>query len=89
MSSTPAEPKPRRKRKPYETWRKVMLTGALILLGHALLAVFISDPIPRFVTIGVYFVGYALLVVGFGMRMRGPRSEPDATARKTEEGPLL
>jgi len=66
-----------------------MLTGALILLGHALLVVFISDPIPRFATIAVYFVGYALLVVGFGMRMRGPRSEPEAAARRSEEGPRI
>lgn len=85
MSSTPAERKTSSKRRPFETWRKVMLVGAFILLGHALLVALIDDPIPQFVTVTAYFVGYAFLLVGFGVRMRDFKEAKEAKAKGSGE----
>ncbi len=85
MSSAPAEPKTARKRRPFETWRKVMLVGAFILLGHALAVALIDEPIPEFVTMAAYFVGYAFLLVGFGVRMRDYKEHKAARAEGSRE----
>lgn len=85
MSSAPAEPETRKKRRPFETWRKVMLVGAFILLGHALVVALIAEPVPEFVTMAAYFVGYAFLLVGFGVRMRDYKEEKAAKAKNSGE----
>lgn len=86
MSSAPVEPKRgKKKRRPFETWRKVMLVGAFVLLGQALLVALIDEPIPDFVTLPMYFVGYAFLLVGFGLRMRGFKEEKARKATSSGE----
>ena len=70
MSSQPSNPPPSRKRVPFEQWRKVMLAGAFVLLGNALAAAMLDTPPPAWLTMILNFVGYGLLAVGFGIRMR-------------------
>lgn len=70
MSSQPDNPTPGRKRVPFEQWRKVMLAGAFVLLGNALAAALLDAPPPTWLTMIANFVGYGLLAVGFGIRMR-------------------
>ncbi len=70
MSSQPDNPQPGRKRVQFEQWRKIMLLGAFILLGNAVVAALMDDEPPRWISMLLLFVGYGLLAVGFGTRMR-------------------
>ena len=73
MSSAPAEEKPQKTRRPFETWRKVMLVGAFILLGHALYVALVDSTVPEWTTMVTNFLGYGFLVAGFGIKMRQPK----------------
>lgn len=85
MSSTPAEGEPVKKRTPFEPWRKVMLVGAFILLGHALYVALVDSPLPEWVSMFFNFMGYGFLVAGFGMKMRPPKR--DSAQASGEAGP--
>lgn len=69
-TSKPGAPPPTRRRAGFETWRKIMLAGALLLLGTALAAALIDEPLPRPVYLVANAAGYVLLAIGFGMRMK-------------------
>ena len=84
--SVPAPPPPRKKvtlkrqKGPWEPWRKVMLTGAL-LLWVFYVGVTATKTVPSpWLQFPVNFVGYGLLSVGFVLRMRDRR-----TAREKSE----
>lgn len=61
------EPKPATKWPP---WRKTMMAGALVLFFNYLAAALIDPDPPRIVGFIALSVGYVLLAVGFGLRMR-------------------
>ena len=86
MSSPPDNPTTGRKRVPFEQWRKVMLLGAFVLLGNALAAALLDTPLPAWLTMILNFVGYGLLAVGFGIRMRAIKEarESATEAQKSE-----
>ena len=81
MSSAPADQKPPRTHAPFEPWRKVMLLGAFILLGHALFVALVDTAVPEWVSMFFNFMGYGFLVAGFGMKMR---QRKDAEEREAE-----
>lgn len=85
MSSAPADGKTRRKRTPFEPWRKVMLLGALILLAQALLVAITGASIPRALSTVWNFLGYGFLVAGFGMKMRDQKAARSAETSKDGE----
>lgn len=87
MSSQPDNPSPRRKRVPFEQWRKVMLLGAFVLLGNAVAAATMDTAPPSWIVMVVNFVGYGLLAVGFGIRMREIKQarERAANEQKSQE----
>lgn len=68
MSSPPADRTRVRKRRPFETWRKIALAGALILLAGSILAA-MTDDLPRLVEIAYLGPGWGLLAAGFGKFM--------------------
>ncbi len=80
--SLPPDKQPGRKRVPFEQWRKVMLLGAFILLGNALMAALLEPDPPRWITMVLAFGGYGLLAVGFGIRMRSIKQARAAAAEK-------
>jgi hypothetical protein len=55
-------------------WRKLMLAGALVLLANAIAYAVIDPDPPRAVAVVVNAVGYVLLAIGFGQRMRDRKS---------------
>jgi hypothetical protein len=77
MSSPPAEkddgaeletPGRRRGRRPFETWRKIALSGAVVLLVGSILEA-ANDDFPRIVLTLFLGVGWGLLAAGFGRFM--------------------
>jgi hypothetical protein len=77
MSSPPAEdfpelpataPESRRRRRPVETWRKIALAGALVLLGGSILDAAVED-FNRFLLTLSLGIGWGLLAAGFGRYM--------------------
>lgn len=85
MSSQPDNAHPRRKRVQFEQWRKVMLLGAFILLGTALADALMDGEPPRWATMLLLFVGYGLLAVGFGIRMRAVKEARAKAAESREQ----
>ena len=87
MSSPPARPPAKgsiskRKRQPFEQWRKVMLLGAFILLARALADALIDGQLPAWAALILNFVGYGFLAVGFGIRMREMKAAREEAAQK-------
>ncbi|HET7482623.1 MAG TPA: hypothetical protein VFK89_07170 [Actinomycetota bacterium] len=76
MSSRPDgdAPEPEAKvpgwRQPWDTWRKVMFAGAILLLALALARAFAPDRVPYWLGIAIQAVGYVLLAVGFFLAMK-------------------
>ena len=77
MSSLPSEPSddpaqsdaaPRRRG--WETWRKTMFAGALVLLASALAEALMEPDQPQALKVLAQFLGFGLLAAGFGLRMR-------------------
>lgn len=89
MSSQPDSPLTRRKRVPFEKWRKTMLVGAFVLLGNALAGTFIETGLPPWLSIFSVFLGYGLLVVGFGLRMRALKEQRARAAEARDREPLF
>ena len=73
MSSQPSEsegPEEQKRTTNWPPWRRTMMAGALVLLlNYVLIAVMDPDP-PRVVGAIALAVGYVLLAIGFGLRMR-------------------
>ena len=83
MSSPPAKGStPKRERRPFEQWRKVMLLGAFILLARALGDALIDGQLPAWAALLLNFVGYGFLAVGFGIRMRELKAAREEAAEK-------
>ena len=53
-----------------EPWRKVLLTGAVLLLATSVLAAVLDDGLPGPLVFALNFIGYGLLAVGFLKRLR-------------------
>ena len=82
MSSQPAEgSRPKRTRRPFEQWRKVMLLGAVILLVNALGNALVEGQLPGWLSLILTFSGYGFLAVGFGMRMREMKAAKEGSAQ--------
>lgn len=61
----------RRLRDDWGLWRKLMLAGSLVLLANALAVALMKPDPPRPVQVIATSVGFVLMAVGFGQRMRG------------------
>lgn len=82
MSSPPADPKaPPRRRRPFETWRKIALAGALVLLGGSILDA-ATDDFNHVVLTLLLGIGWGLLAAGFGRFMLDRRRKAGEAARK-------
>ena len=81
MSSPPADkPSPKEtSRRPFEPWRKLALTGAVILLIGSILKASIDD-FPNAVNMLSLGVGWGFLAAGFGRAML------DRRARERDKG---
>lgn len=86
MSSAPAEPEAPKRRRPFEPWRKVMLVGAFILLGHALYVALTGSPLPQWASMFINFMGYGFLVAGFGIKMRERKEADTGKAKDPAKG---
>ena len=85
MSSPPAEtpeaPPRGRRRRPFETWRKIALAGAVVLLVGSILDA-AQDDFPRIVLTLFLGVGWGLLAAGFGKFMVDRRRRASEGTRK-------
>ena len=86
MSSQPAEPERdetagRRTRRPYEPWRKLALTGAVILLIGSVLNAALED-FPKVVNVASLGLGWGFLAAGFGRAMVDRRARERDAERK-------
>ena len=85
MSSQPAEPDrdtpTERTRRPFEPWRKLALTGALILFVGSILNASIED-FPRGVNLASLGLGWGFLAAGFGRAMVDRRARERDAERK-------
>jgi hypothetical protein len=88
MSSQPAEPDDRQtppdtpsRRRPYEPWRKLALTGALILFVVSVLNAAI-DGFPRAINMLSLGFGWGFLAAGFGRAMMDRRARERAAEKK-------
>ena len=86
MSSQPAEPERDepsgpRARRPYEPWRKLALTGAVILLVGSVLNAALED-FPRFFNLASLGLGWGFLAAGFGRAMVDRRARERDAERK-------
>ena len=93
MSSPPAEPggpsdAQRRARRPFEPWRKLALTGALVLFVGSILNAAIDD-YPRVANMLSLGIGWGFLAAGFGRAMMDRRAREDERnrARDAESNP--
>ena len=89
MSSQPADPgpsrqgEPSRTRRPFEPWRKLALTGAVILLIGSILNAAIDD-FPRVINLASLGLGWGFLAAGFGRAMVDRRARERAAEQKPE-----
>jgi hypothetical protein len=89
MSSRRADPEPgeamtpSRGRRPFEAWRKLALTGAVILLAGSILDAALDD-FPRVLNLATLGFGWAFLAAGFGRAMVDRRARERAAERKPE-----
>jgi hypothetical protein len=87
MSSQPADPEgsaPQpsgRRRRPFETWRKIALTGAVVLLIGSILEAAVDD-FNRVVLTLFLGVGWGFLAAGFGRFMIDRRRRAAQPERK-------
>ena len=91
MSSPPAEPgRPeegaptRRARRPYEPWRKLALTGAVILLVGSILKASLGADFPNVINMLSLGVGWGFLAAGFGRAMMDRRAREREREAKSE-----
>ena len=94
MSSPPESTEKRTPgwRQPWDPWRVLMFTGAMILLGLAVSRVGGQDRLPGWLTVAIYAVGYGLLAYGFFLAMRTRKAlrekrEAEEKAKKRKVSP--
>jgi len=68
----------------FPTWRKLMLSGAVLLLTVSILQAMrtIDDDLPSRIVMGI---GYGFLAAGFALAMRERRRLKDAAAARERE----
>ena len=82
MSSPPKAKKVPGWRQPWDTWRITMLGGSIILL-----LITIAQGLremPRWFELLAYFVGYGMLIVGFGLAMKMRKELREKGTAKTD-----
>ena len=70
------------KRRPFETWRKIALVGAVLLLGNSLVRALIGDDMPDWLYMALNSAGYVILAVAFGTFFRQRRSAQEERDKK-------
>ena len=83
MSSPPKAKKVPGWRQPWDTWRVMMLGGSIVLLVITIAQG--MGELPRWFELFAQFVGYALLVVGFGLAMKLRRDLREKGVVKPDE----
>jgi uncharacterized iron-regulated membrane protein len=68
-----------------ETWRKVMIAGALVLLALSIGDAAIEGHPARWVSVPVGVMGYALLMFGFVLAMKRRREAQEERAARERE----
>jgi hypothetical protein len=82
MSSPHADREPsRRRRRPFETWRKIALSGAVVLLCTSIVDAATEDFNGVILTLSLG-IGWGLLAAGFGRFMLDRRRKAAEAARK-------
>jgi hypothetical protein len=71
-----------RARRPFETWRKIGLAGAVTLLVGSILDAALDD-LPRIVSVLMLGTGWGLLAAGFGRAMLDRRRRAAQASRKS------
>ena len=69
-------------RQPWHTWRVLMFSGSLLLLGLALARAFMQGELPAWFEIVIQVAGYVLVAVGFFLAMRMRRESRDQLQKK-------
>lgn len=71
-------------RQPWDTWRILMFTGAIVLLLLAFSRAGGEERLPDWLSVALQFVGYVLLAVGFflAMKLRREIREKNSSAQK-------
>ena len=83
---TSEQPAGRRRR--FETWRKVMIAGALLLLALTIGDAVMEGHPARWISIPISMAGYVLLMFGFVLAMRRRREvQEERAARERESRP--
>ena len=80
---TSEQPAGRRGR--FETWRKVMIAGALLLLALTVADAVVEGHPARWISIPISIAGYVLLMFGFVLAMRRRREAQEARAARERE----
>jgi small neutral amino acid transporter SnatA (MarC family) len=76
------------KRRRFETWRKVMIAGTLLLLALTIGDAVMDGHPTRWISIPVGIAGYVLLMFGFVLAMRRRREvQEERAARERESSP--
>jgi hypothetical protein len=76
---------PARRRRPFETWRKVMIAGTLVLLGLTIGNAAIEGHPARWISLPLGIVGYVLLMLGFVLAMKQRREAREKRAARERE----
>jgi small neutral amino acid transporter SnatA (MarC family) len=83
---TSEQPAGRRRR--FETWRKVMIAGTLLLLALTIGDAVMDGHPARWISIPIGMAGYVLLMLGFVLAMRRRREAMEKRdARERESRP--
>jgi small neutral amino acid transporter SnatA (MarC family) len=80
---TSEQPAGRRRR--FETWRKVMIAGALLLLALTIGDAVMEGHPARWISLPIGMAGYALLMFGFVLAMRQRREAKEKRAARERE----
>jgi hypothetical protein len=76
--------KPARRRRRFETWRKVMIAGALLLLALTIGDAAVEGRPARWISVPLGVIGYVLLMFGFVLAMRQRREAQERRVRERE-----
>jgi threonine/homoserine/homoserine lactone efflux protein len=76
---------PARRRRRFETWRKVMIAGALVLLGLTIGDAAMDGHPARWISVPISVIGYVLLMFGFVLAMRQRREAQEKRAARERE----
>jgi small neutral amino acid transporter SnatA (MarC family) len=83
---TSEQPAGRKRR--FETWRKVMIAGTLLLLALTIGDAVMDGHPSRWISVPIGMAGYVLLMFGFVLAMRRRReAQEERVARERESRP--